>query len=96
MPGFKQFRRWRKKHLRLFRPEYEANGLAVKNRNLGFLDDPRFRDAWNFAARGNREGWPRGIPNIEWRAHFACWAGRTPSPSRAISWNAACIPAFCR
>jgi O-methyltransferase len=75
LPGFKQFRRWRKKHLRLFRPEYEANGLAVKNRNLGFLDDPRFRDAWDFAAQGNREGWPRGIPNIEWRAHFACWAG---------------------
>ncbi len=75
MPGWKDaFRRWRRKHLPLFHPEYEANGLAVKNRRLDFLDEPRFAAAWAAAVEGNREGWPRKMPDIRWRAHFACWA----------------------
>ncbi len=76
MLGLKQLRRWRKKNLSWFHPEYEANGLAVKNRKLDFLDEPRFVAAWEAAVAGNREGWPRKMPDIRWRAHMACWAGR--------------------
>lgn len=76
MLGLKGFRRWRKKHLAFFHPEYEANGLAVKNRQLDFLDEPRFAAAWAAAVEGNREGWPRKMPDIRWRAHIACWAAR--------------------
>lgn len=76
MLDLKGFRRWRKQHLTLFHPEYEANGLAVKNRRLDFLSEPRFAAAWAAAVEGNREGWPHKMPDIRWRAHMACWAAR--------------------
>ncbi len=52
------------------------DGMSVADRNLIFLDEPRFAAAWLESARANSEGWPQGVPDIRWRAHIALWAAR--------------------
>jgi len=59
------------------RPQYRADGLAVTRRNLGFLRDPRFDEAWRKAAAGAAAAFPNGdVPDVRWRAHVACWAAQ--------------------
>lgn len=49
---------------------YNADGLATRH-NSDFLDDPRFREAYE---QGRRTGsW--GDNDVRWRAYIACWAG---------------------
>ncbi|MGL5139009.1 MAG: TylF/MycF/NovP-related O-methyltransferase, partial [Beijerinckiaceae bacterium] len=59
---------------RHFEADFHADGLAVVGKNLGFLDEPRFREAWAFSAALNRAGWSNNVPDVRWRAHVACWA----------------------
>ena len=59
--------------------DFKGDGLGVKNKNLSFLSDPKFIQAWDEASRLNREGWSKtgiGVPDIRWRAHVCCWAAR--------------------
>jgi O-methyltransferase len=59
-------------------PVYEADHLAVWQKNVAFLDDERFRHAYqhglasgpafDFFGDGNPD------PQIEWRVHVCCWA----------------------
>lgn len=55
-------------------PAYRADGMTLVDKNLGFLSEPRFATAWEKAREGGLEGWARGVPDIQWRAHIACWA----------------------
>ncbi|MDR3509447.1 MAG: TylF/MycF/NovP-related O-methyltransferase [Caulobacteraceae bacterium] len=56
--------------------QFAADDLAVRKRNLSFLEEPRFAEAWRLAKEANRAGWSVGVPDIRWRAHIACWAAR--------------------
>lgn len=60
----------------VFFPDFRADGLAVKDKNLGFIDDPSFNAAWEKAVAGSLAGWNGQVPDIRWRAHLACWAAR--------------------
>ena len=61
-------------------PSYEADNLAVWQRNMAFLAEERFRrayrrgvetgPAYDFFGDGNPD------PQIEWRIHIACWAAQ--------------------
>lgn len=68
----KRFERLR----RYKRPHFYADGLGVRNKNLSFLDDPKFSAAWNFAEKHNRDGWNGNPPDLRWRAWTCCWAAR--------------------
>jgi len=59
-------------------PSYEGDGLRVWNKSVGFLDDSRFRKAYD---RGMNSGHRMGGGNrrdlhIEWRIHTALWAAK--------------------
>jgi len=58
------------------RLQFYADGLGVNGRTLGFLEDPRFKVAWEEAVAGNELGWQKAgaVPDIRWRAHVCCWA----------------------
>lgn len=61
---------------RRFKVDYAADGVGVRGKNLGFLGDPSFVNAWEAAARLNAEGWQKagGVPDVRWRAHVCVWA----------------------
>jgi hypothetical protein len=57
------------------RPQYRADGLAVSRRNLAFLHEPQFEQAWSKMAERVASAFPNGVvPDVRWRAHIACWA----------------------
>ncbi len=58
------------------RLQFYKDGLGVKGRTLDFLEEPRFKTAWEEALVGNEVGWQKagGVPDIRWRAHVCCWA----------------------
>lgn len=56
------------------RVQFMADGVGVAGKNTSFLEDQRFKAAWNRAVELNREGWHGQVPDIRWRAHTACWA----------------------
>jgi hypothetical protein len=59
-------------------PQYDSDHLAVWGRNLGFLEDKRFRSAYQRGIHsGHRIGEVYGLGDdlgIEWRVHVCCWA----------------------
>ena len=65
-------RRERRRRLRPW--SYVADGLAVEGKTTAFLNEPRFKAAWEFSRAGNSDGWRGKVPDIRWRAHVACWA----------------------
>jgi len=56
------------------RIQYTADDFAVRSKNIGFLDEPAFAQAWHFAEARNKEGWKGNVPDIRWRAHTCCFA----------------------
>jgi O-methyltransferase len=54
-------------------PEFEADGVAVWGKSLGWLDAPRFEAAYR---AGLGSGHSFGNISIQWRVHMACWAAR--------------------
>lgn len=61
---------------RRFKVDYAADGVGVRGKNLGFLAEPSFIDAWTKAEQLNAEGWQKagGVPDVRWRAHVCVWA----------------------
>lgn len=57
-----------------FNVDYFADGLATAGKNLSFMLDARFHQAWQFSVEGNKAGWKGQVPDIRWRKHIACWA----------------------
>ncbi|MFB9952241.1 TylF/MycF/NovP-related O-methyltransferase [Rhizobium puerariae] len=59
-------------------PGFHSDNLRVVRKNIGFLDEPKFKKAWEFARDGNIKAWgkKRSVPDIRWRAHVCCWAAR--------------------
>jgi O-methyltransferase len=51
-----------------------ADELEVSRRNLDFLRDPRFAEAWEKVKKNNVEAWRGTVPDLRWRAHIAVWA----------------------
>ncbi len=56
--------------------EYEADNFAVRNKNLAFMRQPDFADAWEHAADGNAIAWNGKRKDVRWRAHTAVWAAQ--------------------
>jgi O-methyltransferase len=59
--------------------DYVADGVGVWGKNLGFMNDPKFAAAWEKSRQMNVDGWvkrKRGVPDVIWRAHIACWAAQ--------------------
>lgn len=57
--------------------DYAADGVGVWGKNLSFMHEPKFAAAWAKSRELNKEGWvksKRGVPEVAWRAHVACWA----------------------
>jgi hypothetical protein len=56
--------------------DWSHGGLGVKGRNLGFMEEPRFKKAVEFSETGNIEGWVNvgAVPKIRWRMHTCIWA----------------------
>ena len=62
-----------------FHCDYQADGLAVRNKDLSWMREPAFADAYEAARIGNQAGWVGfggNPPDIRWRAHFCCWAAK--------------------
>lgn len=70
----------RSRRSRHMHTHYKGDGVGVRGKNMGFLDDPRFVAAWNSMLTGNHgefrnPKWFNGrVPDIRWRAHLNCWA----------------------
>lgn len=60
----------------LFGYDYQADGLMATGHNMDFMQEPRFKEAWNFACSKNEKGWNGSVPDIRWRAHIAVWAAK--------------------
>jgi O-methyltransferase len=74
--AIKSFRRRHGLESKTLRCDYRASGLGVRNMELGFLEDPVFKSAWQKAVAGAEYGWSGLIPDIRWRTHIALWAAR--------------------
>lgn len=59
----------------------EMDNVRVVKKNTSFLDEPRFKAAWEFSRKGNEEAWKKqgNVPDIRWRAHVCCWAAHNVS-----------------
>lgn len=69
--------RWRKRWLGFTsKPEWWADGLGIRGKNMGWLNNEKFQRALKFAHDGNVEGWHKigSVPYIPWRTHVATWA----------------------
>jgi hypothetical protein len=59
-------------------PQYEADHLAVWQKNTAFIQEERFKRAYaagvNSAPHFDFFGDGNPDPNIEWRIHISCWA----------------------
>lgn len=62
---------------RIMTVDFKADGIGVRSRNLGFLQDERFCSAWQHSLERNRLGWKDGVPDVRWRAHVCLWAAQT-------------------
>ena len=74
--AIKKFRRKHGLESKTLRCDYRASGLGVRNKELGFLEEPNFKNAWARALEGAEYGWSGLVPDIRWRAHIAVWAAR--------------------
>lgn len=61
-----------------FRTRYAGDGIIVKNRNFGFMDDPKFKAAYEWSAfyahRGQKSPWTD--VDLRWRSHVCVWAAQ--------------------
>ncbi len=71
MSIFTPIERALKKHVfgNRVRMDFLGDGLGVRGRNMTFLDDPGFQEAWNEVAAFNNKYWNGQTPDIRWRAH---------------------------
>lgn len=53
-----------------------SDGMFIEGRNLAFLQEPNFAQAWEESRIGNIEGWPNGVPDARWRARITLWAAQ--------------------
>ncbi|MGL4634809.1 MAG: TylF/MycF/NovP-related O-methyltransferase [Beijerinckiaceae bacterium] len=60
----------------LYGKTLSQDGVLVYGKNLGFLEEPAFKAAWEATEAANRGGWPAGVPDVRWRTHIALWAAR--------------------
>jgi O-methyltransferase len=60
----------------IFGKTLSQDGVLVYGKNLGFLDDPQFKAAWQATEEANKGGWPKGVPDVRWRTHIALWAAK--------------------
>ncbi len=58
----------------LFGYDFQADGLMSTGHNLEFMEDLRFKEAWEYSLSENKNNWGGSVPDIRWRAHIACWA----------------------
>lgn len=65
-----------KKQRQPFNAEWVTDCCGVKQKNLGFRDEPTFAAAWENVQSLNAGLFPKGVPDIRWRAHMAVWAAR--------------------
>lgn len=58
------------------KPDWWADGVGVRGKNMGWLNNEKFQKALKFAHEGNIEGWKKVgyVPYIPWRTHVATWA----------------------
>jgi O-methyltransferase len=58
-------------------PSYDADCLSVWGKNVAFLHDPRFLDAYRAGINSGHIFTPPGEDlHIEWRVAVACWAAK--------------------
>jgi O-methyltransferase len=58
-------------------PSYDADCLSVWGKNVGFMHDPRFLDAYDAGIHSGHIFTPPGQDlHIEWRVAVACWAAK--------------------
>ena len=61
-------------------PDYDADNMTIRVRNLDFLRDPRFMSAYRRGMdSGHAMARPRGSQDdihIEYRVHVSCWAAK--------------------
>ena len=68
---------------RILQTHYKGDGVGVRGKNLGFMDDEKFASAWDKMVQGDHgdhrsNKWFNGrVPDIRWRAHLNCWAAQT-------------------
>ncbi len=55
---------------------YETDGMIASDRNMEFMDEPVFAEAWRKSREASVPGWPAGVPDVRWRAAIALWAAR--------------------
>jgi O-methyltransferase len=74
---------WLRKHARIiarvndvYGNTLSQDGVIVYGKNLGFLDEPTFKTAWEVTKEANKGGWPKGVPDVRWRTHIALWAAK--------------------
>lgn len=62
------------------RTKYYNDGMILYDRNISFLNEPRFRESYQKGmASGHRIG-GGGDLGIEWRVYIACWAAMQVLP----------------
>jgi len=56
-------------------PSYEGDGMRIWGKNVGFREEPGFRQAYQTGIHsGHKYSGPNKDPRIEWRVHTAIWA----------------------
>lgn len=56
--------------------DYVGDNIAVRKKNLSFMNDVSFSRAWEKAVEGNQPAWGGRYKDVRWRAHTAVWAAK--------------------
>lgn len=56
--------------------DYVGDNIGVRKKNLSFMEDEEFSQAWEKAVEGNRPAWGGRYKDVRWRAHTAVWAAK--------------------
>ena len=80
---FNSIKHWLRKHGQvidkvnsLYGKTLSQDGVLTYGKNLGFLEEPAFKAAWQVTEEANKGGWPQGVPDVRWRVHMALWAAQ--------------------
>ncbi|MBL1147472.1 MAG: methyltransferase [Pseudomonadota bacterium] len=56
--------------------DYRGDGFGTKGKSLQFMEDPKFKQAWDYTAARHLATTGLKAPDVRWRAHTAIWAAQ--------------------
>jgi O-methyltransferase len=56
--------------------DYFGDGVGTVRKNISFMNEPKFKTACDIAGQASVDVYEKGIIDVRWRQHIACFAAR--------------------